>query len=73
MLGADTDKTLRRSAQLEFNIHNSVGGRGSICFDRLALKVLPASDTSPLTAKAITDTAPALVHRLVDGRPETFG
>lgn len=58
MLGApDTDKTLRRSAQLEFNIHNSVGGRGSICFDRLALKVLPASDTSPLTAKAITDTA----------------
>ncbi|ALQ98112.1 discoidin domain-containing protein [Xylella fastidiosa] len=70
--GPDTDKTLRRSAQLEFNIHNSVGGRGSICFDRLALKVLPASDTSPLTATAITDTAPALVYRLVDGRPETF-
>ncbi|AXI83200.1 coagulation factor 5/8 type domain-containing protein [Xylella taiwanensis] len=70
--GPDTDKTLRRSAQIEFNVHNSVGGRGSICFDRLALKALPSPDTSPLTAAAITDTAPALEHRLIDGRLDTF-
>ncbi|HHW4683258.1 MAG TPA: discoidin domain-containing protein, partial [Xylella sp.] len=70
--GPGTDQALHRSAQIEFNVHSRVGGRGSICFDRLALKALPASDTSPLTARAITDTAPALEHRLVDGRLDTF-
>lgn len=70
--GPDPDKTLRSSAQVEFTIYNKVGGKGTVCFDRLALQSLPPPDTSPYTALASTDTAPALEQRIADGKPETF-
>lgn len=70
--GPGQDKQLRSSADVEFTIYNKVGGKGSVCFDRLTLTPLPPEDTSPLKAEAITDTAPALEQRLADGKPETF-
>ncbi len=57
---------------MEFTIYNKVGGKGTVCLDRLTLTPLPPEDTSPLQAKAITDTAPALEQRLADGKPDTF-
>ncbi|WP_022971262.1 discoidin domain-containing protein, partial [Xanthomonas maliensis] len=70
--GPGADKQLRHSADVELTIYNKVGGKGTVCFDRLTLTPLPPEDTSPLTAKAITDTAPALEQRLADGKLETF-
>ncbi len=70
--GPGADKQLRSSADVEFTIYNKVGGKGSVCFDRLTLTPLPPEDTSPLKAEAITDTAPALEQRLADGKPDTF-
>ncbi|WP_033486116.1 discoidin domain-containing protein, partial [Xanthomonas phaseoli] len=70
--GPGADKQLRTSADVEFTIYNKVGGQGTVCFDRLTLTPLPPEDTSPLQAKAITDTAPALEQRLADGKPDTF-
>ncbi len=70
--GPGQDRQLRSSADVEFTIYNKVGGKGTVCFDRLTLTPLPPEDTSPLQAKAITDTAPALEQRLADGKPDTF-
>ncbi|HYG04997.1 MAG TPA: discoidin domain-containing protein [Stenotrophomonas sp.] len=70
--GPDPDKTLRSSASVEFTIYNKVGGKGTVCFDRLALTPLPPPDNSPLHATAITDTAPALEQRIADGKTDTF-
>jgi len=70
--GPDPDKTLRSSASVEFTIYNKVGGKGTVCFDRLALTPLPPPDNSPLTGTAIADTAPALEQRLADGKTDTF-
>jgi len=70
--GPGEDKVLRNSASVEFTIYNKVGGKGTVCFDRLALTPLPAPDNSPLQATAIADTAPALEQRIADGKTDTF-
>ena len=69
--GPGTDKTLRRSAAVEFTIYNKVGGKGTVCFDRLGLQPLPKEDSSALAASVIADTAPALQQRIADGKPDT--
>ncbi len=67
----DRARTSNCAADVEFTIYNKVGGKGTV-WDRLTLTPLPPEDTSPLQAKAITDTAPALEQRLADGKPDTF-
>jgi hypothetical protein len=57
--GPDPDPALRRSARLEFTIYNNVGGRGSVCFDQLALEPLPVDDGAPLVPVAAMSTVPA--------------
>jgi hypothetical protein len=69
--GPETDKTLKRSAAVEFTIYSKVGGKGTVCFDRLTLQGLPAADTSSLSPSVIADTATALQNRIVDGKPDT--
>ena len=46
--GPAPDPTLRHSRKVEFTIYNSVGGKGSVCFDELTLRALPPQDDSPL-------------------------
>ena len=69
--GPDQDKTLRRSAAVEFTIYSKVGGRGTVCFDQLTLQPLPKEDNSALTPTVIADTATALQQRIADGKPDT--
>ena len=70
--GPSPDTQLRNSAAVEFTIYNKVGGKGTVCFDRLAMTELPPPDTSTYTSQVITDTAPALEQRLADGKLDTF-
>ena len=70
--GPGEDKTLRRSAAVEFTIYSKVGGRGTVCFDQLTLQPLPKEDTSALTTTVIADTATALQQRIADGKPDTM-
>ncbi|MGE8225223.1 MAG: discoidin domain-containing protein [Stenotrophomonas sp.] len=70
--GPDQDKTLRRSAAVEFTIYSKVGGRGTVCFDQLTLQPLPKEDNSALTTTVIADTATALQQRIADGKPDTL-
>lgn len=71
--GPDPDKTLRKSAKLEFTIYNNAGGKGSVCLDALTFTPLPAEDTSPLMGSASVSAANVGSSALqaVDGRPET--
>ncbi|TGY36528.1 discoidin domain-containing protein [Stenotrophomonas maltophilia] len=69
--GPGTEKTLTRSAAVEFTLYSKVGGKGTVCFDRLTLQALPPEDTSALTPSVIADTATALQNRIVDGKPDT--
>ncbi|MDR6672712.1 discoidin domain-containing protein [Xanthomonas sp. 1678] len=69
--GPSPEKELKRSAQIEFTIYNQVGGKGTVCFDQLALTPLPPQDTSPLAVKVSADTAPALEQRIADGKADT--
>ncbi len=69
--GPGQDKTLRRTAAVEFTLYSKVGGKGTVCFDRLTMQVLPKEDTSALTTSVIADTATALQQRIADGKPDT--
>ena len=69
--GPDPDKTLRRSAAVEFTIYSKVGGKGTVCFNQLTLQPLPKEDTSALTTTVIADTATALQQRIADGKADT--
>lgn len=70
--GPSPEKELKRSAAMEFTIYSKVGGRGTVCFDKLTLQGLPAQDDSPLQASVLADTATALQDRMVDGKSDTF-
>ncbi|KAF1015711.1 MAG: hypothetical protein GAK31_01186 [Stenotrophomonas maltophilia] len=70
--GPSPEKQLTRSAAVEFTIYNKVGGRGTVCFDKLTLQGLPPEDDSPLRSSVIADTATALQDRMVDGKDSTF-
>jgi len=71
--GPDPDRTLRRSAKLEYTIYNNAGGKGEVCFDQLAFQPLPVDDGSPLTGSASASVAfPAgAATNAVDGRDAT--
>lgn len=70
--GPSPERELKRSAAMEFTIYSKVGGRGTVCFDRLTLQGLPAQDASPLRPHVLADTATALQDRMIDGKPDTF-
>ena len=67
--GPDPDPVLRQAAKLEFTVASRVGGRGSVCFDRLTLEALPPDDHSPLHAGAIATAGDAALA--VDGLMST--
>ncbi|MCA0394594.1 MAG: discoidin domain-containing protein [Proteobacteria bacterium] len=67
--GPDPDPVMHRSARLEFTVYNNVGGRGSVCFDRLQFTPLPADDDGPLVATAIATAGDAAAA--VDGRMDS--
>ena len=71
--GPEDDKTLRRSAYLEFTINNTASGRGSVCFDELVFQPLPVDDGAPLRALAsATATLPgSAASNAVDGDEAT--
>lgn len=69
--GPSSDATLRKSAKLEFVVYNSVGGKGSVCFDALRFTHLPPPDTSALTGRATATVATADAARATDGDPAT--
>ncbi len=70
--GPSPERELKRSAAVEFTIYSKVGGRGTVCFDKLTLQGLPPQDSSPLRPAVLADTAPALQDRMIDGKPDTF-
>ncbi|MBS7456155.1 discoidin domain-containing protein [Coralloluteibacterium stylophorae] len=45
--GPREDRSLRESAQVEFTVYASQGGRGEVCFDQLALQTLPVPPEVP--------------------------
>src|SRR5690606_21890383 len=66
--GPDPDRVLRRSAKVEFTIYNNAGGRGSVCFDELALEPLPPDPATPPAAVAVeASTAAARAGHAIDG------
>nr|WP_242108572.1 discoidin domain-containing protein [Luteimonas aquatica] len=69
--GPDPDRTLRRSAKLEFTLYNSVGGKGSVCFDSLTFEALPKQDDSPLRATATATASQDEAANAVDGKAAT--
>ncbi len=70
--GPAPDPTLRRSRRIEFTLYNSVGGKGTVCFDQLTFQPLPPPDDSPLTGTATasvqTPDGPATAAVDADGR-----
>ncbi|MFE0499538.1 discoidin domain-containing protein [Lysobacter soli] len=71
--GPAPDPTLRHSRRIEFTIYNSVGGKGSVCFDQLAFRELAPQDTSPLTgtASATVETRNGPARAAIDDAPDT--
>ncbi|HSC64810.1 MAG TPA: discoidin domain-containing protein [Caldimonas sp.] len=71
--GPTSDRALRRTAAVELVIASGSGaGRGSVCFDRVALRELPASE--PAIAAKATAASSLPGHdaaNAIDGRPET--
>jgi hypothetical protein len=64
--GPDPDKTLRKSAEVEFTLYNNAGGKGSVCFDALSFTPLPAEDPSPLQAKASANVGASTAAAVVE-------
>ncbi|MGJ7903265.1 discoidin domain-containing protein [Lysobacter sp. 1R34A] len=71
--GPAPDPTLRKSAKLEFTVYNSVGGKGSVCFDELSFQALPKDPGGPLTGAAIASASAegSRAGYAVDGDPDT--
>ncbi|AKC85539.1 discoidin domain-containing protein [Pseudoxanthomonas suwonensis] len=66
--GPDPDRTLRRSAKVEFTVYNNAGGAGSVCFDQLTFEPLPPDPATPPRAVAAEATAsPATAALAIDG------
>jgi hypothetical protein len=72
--GPDPDSVLHRSRKLEFTIYNSVGGKGSVCFDSLALRERTVDASPPPRPKAwaTAEIGNDVVSNAVDGRADTL-
>ncbi|MBX9403384.1 discoidin domain-containing protein [Lysobacter sp. BMK333-48F3] len=71
--GPAPDPALRRSAKLEFTVYNSVGGKGSVCFDELRFQALAKDDGAPLTGRvaATSSASGSRAAFATDGDPAT--
>lgn len=71
--GPAADPTLRQSAKLEFTVYNSVGGKGSVCFDELSFQALPKDPGGPLTGTVVASSKAdgSRVEYATDGDPNT--
>ena len=69
--GPAPDPTLRHSRRVEFTIYNSVGGKGSVCFDQLEFRVLPPQDNSPLVGDASAMVEGRNARAAIDDDPAT--
>lgn len=71
--GPAKDRTLRRTERLQLVVASATGGKGSVCFDELALQTLPAPTLAPAVAATASSqlggkSGPALA---VDYNPAT--
>ena len=68
--GPAADRTLRRAAAVELVVASGTGGRGELCFERLALRQLPppAPPTPPVAGAS---TARAQAALAIDGDAKT--
>jgi len=73
--GPSRDRALTRSAQLEFVIaRGRSGGKGSVCFDRLSFRELPADFSGPPTTAAVSassNLSPTQPNQAFDGLAAT--
>ncbi|MFC3549657.1 discoidin domain-containing protein [Lysobacter cavernae] len=71
--GPAPDPALRHSQKLEFTIYNSVGGKGTVCFDSLTLRERRVETTPPPRPRATASatTANDVADHAVDGDPAT--
>ncbi|MEO7335831.1 MAG: discoidin domain-containing protein, partial [Caldimonas sp.] len=72
--GPTTDRALRRTAVVELVIASGSGaGKGSVCFDRLDLRILPAISPTPPAPRAMASSSMPghAAMNAVDGQPET--
>jgi len=69
--GPDADPVLRDSAKLEFTLNNSVGGKGTVCFDDLRFTALPPDVMEPRIASASATTAARDAGKTFDGDAAT--
>jgi hypothetical protein len=69
--GPGADLILRASARLEFTLNNSVGGKGSVCFDDLRFTALPLDAAVPTIASARATAADRDAAKASDADPST--
>ena len=69
--GPGLDPVLRDSAKLEFTLNNSVGGRGTVCFDDLRFVEIPPDVTEPRIASASATAAARDAGKAFDGDAAT--
>ncbi len=71
--GPTSDRALRQSASIELVIASGSGaGKGSVCFDRLDLRELPASAATPAPTATAASALPGHgAANVVDGQPAT--
>ena len=68
--GPTSDKTLRRAAAIELVVASGEGGRGELCFERLALHTLPAPKPLPAPV-ASASASPGDAALAIDSDPTT--
>ncbi len=66
--GPTTDHTLRHSASIEFVVSSGrEGGKGSVYFDQLSIRELPASDAAPPAPRLSASSSLAAAQAAMDG------
>jgi hypothetical protein len=72
--GPTADRDLRRSATIELVVaRGQGGGKGTVCFEQLAFRELPAEPSAPPTPllHATSSLAPSTPAHTLDGSPDT--
>ena len=68
--GPASDRSLGRTAAIELVVASGEGGRGELCFERLALRTLPPPGPLP-PVLASASVASAQAGHALDGKPDT--